>query len=85
MIDAGALGVTCAKPGEAEVMVAAGVRDILIANQVVGAQKYARIAALQRHASVKIAVDNTATLEEIGAAAQAVGVEIRSSSSSTWA
>src|SRR5215212_9779063 len=29
---AGALGVTCAKLGEAEVMAAAGVRDILIAN-----------------------------------------------------
>ena len=76
MIDAGALGVTCAKPGEAEVMAAAGVRDILIANQVVGAQKYARVAALQRHAEVKIAVDNTATLAELGAAAEAIGVEI---------
>ncbi|MYH60622.1 MAG: hypothetical protein F4148_02260 [Caldilineaceae bacterium SB0675_bin_29] len=34
MIDAGALGGTGAKPGEAEVMAAAGVRDILIANRV---------------------------------------------------
>ncbi|MEW6752528.1 MAG: alanine racemase [Candidatus Latescibacterota bacterium] len=35
-LEAGALGVTCAKLGEAEVMARAGVRDILIANQVVG-------------------------------------------------
>ena len=76
MIDAGAIGVTCAKPGEAEVMAAGCVREILIANQVVGAQKYARVAALQRHADVKIAVDNTATLAELGAAAEAIGVEI---------
>src|SRR5690606_37828181 len=31
---AGAEGVTCAKVGEAEIMVRAGIRDILIANQV---------------------------------------------------
>ena len=36
---AGAIGVTCAKVGEAEVMAAAGIRDILIANQIVGAAK----------------------------------------------
>ena len=76
MIAAGAIGVTCAKLGEAEVMAAAGIGDILIANQVVGTAKYARLAALQRQAEVKIAVDNTATLDALGAAAQAVGVEI---------
>ena len=37
LLQAGALGVTCAKLSEAEVMAAAGIRDILIANQVVGA------------------------------------------------
>ena len=36
-IAAGAIGITCAKLGEAEVMAAAGFRDILIANQIVGA------------------------------------------------
>ena len=35
-IAAGAIGVTCAKLGEAEVMATAGIRDILIANQIVG-------------------------------------------------
>src|SRR5262245_49526407 len=43
-IKAGAIGVTCAKLGEAEVMAAAGIRDILVANQVVGAQKMRRLA-----------------------------------------
>ena len=33
---AGAIGITCAKVGEAEALVAAGLRDVLIANQVVG-------------------------------------------------
>ena len=43
---AGAIGVTCAKVGEAEVMAAAGIRDILIANQIVGAAKISRLVAL---------------------------------------
>ena len=34
-IGAGAIGITCAKLGEAEVAAAAGIRDILIANQIV--------------------------------------------------
>ena len=45
LLAAGALGITCAKLGEAEVMAAAGIRDILIANQIVGPQKITRLAA----------------------------------------
>ena len=43
LLSAGAFGVTCAKVGEAEVMANAGIRDILIANQVVGERKIARL------------------------------------------
>src|SRR5687767_552796 len=39
----GAIGVTCAKLGEAEVMATGGVHDILIANQIVGPHKIARL------------------------------------------
>jgi len=35
----GAIGITCAKLGEAEAMAAGGIEDILIANQVVGERK----------------------------------------------
>ena len=35
----GAIGITCAKLGEAEVLAAAGIQDILIANQIIGAGK----------------------------------------------
>ena len=49
---AGAIGVTCAKVSEAEVMAAAGVADILIANQVVGPIKTARLAALAKRVDV---------------------------------
>ncbi len=76
MLAAGAIGVTCAKLSEAEVMAAAGIRDILVANQVVGPQKTARLAAIQRHAEVKVAVDSLENVREIGAAAAQIGVEV---------
>ena len=75
-IRAGAIGVTCAKLGEAEVMAAAGIKDILIANQIVGPKKIARLANLRRHADVKVAVDNEANIAELGEAASAKGVEL---------
>jgi D-serine deaminase-like pyridoxal phosphate-dependent protein len=73
---AGAIGLTCAKLGEAEVMAAAGVRDMLIANQIVGERKYARLASLCRTTDVKVAVDSVATLAGLNAAALARGVQI---------
>src|SRR5690606_5484415 len=75
LVAAGAIGVTCGKLGEAEVMAAAGIRDMLVANQVVGPHKVARLAALQRHADVKVAVDSAENVVEIGRAASAIGVE----------
>lgn len=76
LVAAGAIGVTCGKLGEAEVMAAAGIRDILVANQVVGPQKVARLAAIQRHADVKVAVDSAENVAEIACAAQAIGTVV---------
>ncbi|MFW6116787.1 MAG: alanine racemase [bacterium] len=75
-IAAGAIGVTCAKVGEAEVMAAAGIEDILIANQIVGAKKLTRLVNLRRHADVKVAVDNERNVSELGKAADDKGVEL---------
>lgn len=76
LLAAGAMGVTCAKLGEAEVMAAAGIRDILIANQVVGGQKVTRLVNLRAQVDVKVAVDNMENVAAIGAAARAKGVEV---------
>lgn len=76
IIASGAIGVTCAKLGEAEVMAYAGIRDILIANQIVGTQKITRLVHLARHTDVKVAVDHPQHVQSIGAAAQAAGVEV---------
>jgi D-serine deaminase-like pyridoxal phosphate-dependent protein len=77
LLTAGAIGVTCAKLSEAEVMAAAGIRDILIANQVVGQQKAVRLANLQRHAEVKVAVDSVENATQLSRAATEIGAPIR--------
>ncbi len=74
---AGARGVTCAKLGEAEVMAQAGISDILIANQIVGRQKIARLANLARHCDIMVAVETPDNAAELSSAAKAVGATIR--------
>jgi D-serine deaminase-like pyridoxal phosphate-dependent protein len=67
-IAAGANGVTCAKLGEAEVMAAAGIRDILIANQIVGSIKIGRLLELADRADPIVCVDSIDNLNELDAA-----------------
>jgi D-serine deaminase-like pyridoxal phosphate-dependent protein len=73
---AGAIGVTCAKLGEAEVLAAAGVTDILVANQLVGLRKIERLVSLRERADIKVAVDDPENAREIGRAAAARGLRI---------
>lgn len=66
---AGAVGITCAKLGEAEALLESGVDDILIANQIVGASKIERLVRIQRRARVMPSVDCLENVAAIGAAA----------------
>ena len=76
-IAAGAIGVTCAKLGEAEAAIHAGIRDVLIANQIVGAQKIARLINLAKHSEIMVAVDNPQNVQAISEAAVAKGATVR--------
>ncbi len=76
-IEAGAIGITCAKLGEAEAVIHAGIRDVLIANQIVGTHKIARLINLAKHSEIMVAVDNAENVETISQAATAKGVTIR--------
>lgn len=69
-VNAGAIGVTCAKVGEAEVMAKAGISDILIANQVVGATKIMRLLDLLHLSDVKVAVEDDGNVEELNEGAK---------------
>ena len=73
-IDGGARGITVAKLGEAEVMAAAGLDDIFIANQIVGESKVARLIFLQKKAQVMVAVDSVEVAKPIADAALSADV-----------
>lgn len=76
-IAAGAIGITCAKLGEAEVMAASGIRDILIANQIVGPIKIGRLIALAERADPIVSVDSIHNLTELDAAARSAGKRLK--------
>jgi D-serine deaminase-like pyridoxal phosphate-dependent protein len=69
-------GVCAAKVSEAEVMVEGGIADVLIANQVVGPDKIARLCALAKRADMKVAIDSAENLRALSAMAQQHGVTL---------
>ncbi|MGD9805669.1 MAG: DSD1 family PLP-dependent enzyme, partial [Hyphomicrobiaceae bacterium] len=73
----GAVGLCCQKVSEAEAMVEGGVPDVYVSNEVIGARKLDRLAALAHQARVMVAVDNEQAVEALGAAARKAGVTIR--------
>jgi D-serine deaminase-like pyridoxal phosphate-dependent protein len=75
-IEHGAVGVCCQKVSEAEAMVRGGVGDVLIANEVAGEKKLARLAALAKQARISVCVDDLANVAELDHAARAAGVTL---------
>jgi D-serine deaminase-like pyridoxal phosphate-dependent protein len=75
-LEAGAIGITCAKLGEAEVMARAGIQNILIANQVSGAVKLGRLVDLARICNLMVAVDDIEGVRQLGEACRAAGVKV---------
>lgn len=70
------VGMTCAKLGEAEVLADRGFDDLLVANQVVGTRKIARLVDLARRVRIKVAVDDLGQAAPISAAASSAGVTV---------
>jgi len=75
-VAAGAPGVCAAKVGEAEAMVDGGIGDVLVANQVVGETKIARLVSLAERARVGVAVDDAENVAALSRAAKAQGVTL---------
>lgn len=69
-----ARGVTCATVGEAEAMVAAGIDDVLVANEVVDEPKVERLAVLAQTAKVTVAADDPGPIASLSRAAVQYGV-----------
>lgn len=73
----GAMGITCQKLGEAEVMAAGGVDgDMLIPFNIIGRQKLARLVALARRTRLTVAADSEYTVQGLSEAVSAAGVEL---------
>jgi D-serine deaminase-like pyridoxal phosphate-dependent protein len=73
----GAKGITCAKTGEAEVLVNAGVKDILVANQIVDPEKMYSLASMARGgAKITVAVDRAENIDGLSEAARSVGATL---------
>lgn len=77
LVDAGACGVTCATVHEAEIMAAAGITDLLIANIIAGPVKISRLAQVASQAKVIVCVDHFAQAEALSAAMDAANVSLR--------
>jgi D-serine deaminase-like pyridoxal phosphate-dependent protein len=58
-------GVTCATVGEAEIMVDAGITDILLANEVISNNKIRRLLALSSRAKISVAVDSLEQVKKL--------------------
>lgn len=78
MLQAGAVGICCAKLSEAEVMADAGVPDILLTSEVAGVGTFDRLVALAaRLPGFKAVVDNAWAVSRIAEVARTRGVTAR--------
>lgn len=64
-MEAGSGGITVAKVGEAEVMAENGLKDIFIANEIVGINKLERIRELNRKINIRTGVDNKFQIDQL--------------------
>jgi D-serine deaminase-like pyridoxal phosphate-dependent protein len=67
-IELGAVGITCQKLGEAEVMADAGISDILLTFNILSRAKTNRLAALARRVRMTVVVDNEIVARELSEA-----------------
>jgi D-serine deaminase-like pyridoxal phosphate-dependent protein len=76
-IDAGAVGICCAKLGEAEALAAEGIDDILITSPVVSAPAVERLARLKQAIKrIAVVVDNPANADRIASAMSGQDLEV---------
>ena len=75
-IEAGAVGLCCAKVSEAEDLVECGIEDILIANQITEKSKIAKVASLAACCRLGVCVDQANNIDELEQAAAFQGSTI---------
>ncbi|MCH8332900.1 DSD1 family PLP-dependent enzyme [Candidatus Sumerlaeota bacterium] len=77
-IELGAVGVCAAKVSEAEVMVDAGIENVLITSPVVTPEKINRVVSLaKRSPGLQMVIDNAKTARDFADASEAAGTALR--------
>src|SRR4030095_15205608 len=69
-MDAGAIGITCQKVSEAELMADAGFTDIFIPYNILGERKLPRLMELARRTTVRVTADSGITVRGLSRASQ---------------
>src|SRR5215216_1987878 len=75
-MDAGAVGITCQKVSEAEVMAGAGFTDIFVPYNIVGAAKLNRLMALAGRITLSVTADSATVSYGLSNAAQIAGLTL---------
>jgi D-serine deaminase-like pyridoxal phosphate-dependent protein len=73
----GAIGICCAKLGEAEVLAAGGVSELLVTTEVVGPTKVRRLLGIARQVGVITVIDDAQAAQQISNAANEAGLRLR--------
>jgi D-serine deaminase-like pyridoxal phosphate-dependent protein len=75
-VRAGAVGITCQKLSEAEVMIQAGLQDVFIPYNIVGDVKLERLMGLARRAQISVTADSETVVRGLSAAARRAGLTL---------
>src|SRR5919205_2838544 len=73
-MDAGAVGITCQKLSEAEVMAEAGFDDIFIPYNILGESKLKRLMELAARVKISVSADSAITVDGLSNAAEQAGL-----------
>jgi D-serine deaminase-like pyridoxal phosphate-dependent protein len=75
-LKAGAVGITCQKTSEAQVMVDAGINDVFITYNILGEAKLERLVAMSKRATLSVSADSPVVVRGLSEAAQNAGVSL---------
>ncbi len=75
-LKAGAVGVTCQKLGEAEIMADAAIDDLFLPYNILGAAKLERLMHLARRTRISVTADNHVVVDGLSTAARAEGTTL---------
>src|SRR5688500_7857048 len=75
-VNAGAIGITCQKVSEAQVMADAGLNDIFIPYNILGESKLAKLMELAKQIKVSVTADSAFVAQGLSGGAQRAGLTL---------